>query len=61
MKSNEIGFLVSFIDRRTIIQTASSILQNADIDRDNKIEMKKLKEAMERLSGDRIQDDFIDI
>ena len=61
MKSNEIGFLVSFIDRRTIIQTASSILQNADIDRDNKIEMKKLKEAMERLSGDRIQDDFIDV
>ena len=61
MKSNEIGFLVSFIDRRTIIQTASSILQNVDIDRDNKIKMKKLKEAMERFSGDRIQDDFIDI
>ena len=61
MKSDEIGFLVSFIDRCTIIQTASSILQNADIDRDNKIEMKKLKEAMERLSGDRIQDDFIDV
>ena len=30
-------------------------------DRENKIEMKKLREAMERLSGDRIQDDFIDV
>ena len=31
------------------------------IDSENKIEMKKLREAMERLSGDRIQDDFIDV
>ena len=37
------------------------IIQSGVIDRENKIEMKKLREAMERLSGDRIQDDFIDV
>ena len=35
--------------------------QETWVDRENKIEMKKLREAMERLSGDRIQDDFIDV
>ena len=38
-----------------------SILQSGVIDRENKIEMKKLGEAMERLSRDRIQDDFVDV
>ena len=38
-----------------------SIFQSGVIDRENKIEMKKPRKAMERLSWDRIQDDFIDV
>ncbi|KGF97975.1 hypothetical protein EU95_0076 [Prochlorococcus marinus str. MIT 9201] len=54
--------LVSFIDRCTLILKTISILQSGVIDRrENKLEMKKLREAMERLYGDRIQDDFIDV
>ena len=43
------------------ISESFKIIQSGVIDRENKIEMKKLREAMERLSGDRIQDDFIDV
>ena len=35
--------------------------QETWVDRENKIEMRKLREAMERLSGNRIQDDYIDV
>ena len=44
--------LVSFIDRCTVTQTAFSILQSGVIDRENKSELKKLREAMERLEGE---------
>ena len=43
------------------ISESFKIIQSGVVDRENKIEMKKLREAMERLSGDRIQDDFIDV
>ena len=43
------------------ISESFKIIQSGVIDRENKIEMKKLREAMERLSGERIQDDFIDV
>ena len=43
------------------ISESFKIIQSGVIDRENKIEMRKLREAMERLSGDRIQDDFIDV
>tara|TARA_Y100000991_G_scaffold142023_1_gene107100 strand:+ start:213 stop:338 length:126 start_codon:yes stop_codon:yes gene_type:complete len=33
--------------------------QETWVDRENKIEMKKLREVMERLAGDNIQDDPI--
>ena len=48
----------------TVVQAISesfNIIQSGVVDRENKIEMKKLREVMERLSGDRIQDDFIDV
>ena len=41
------------------IQTAFSILQSGVIDRENKSELKKLREAMERLEGE--PSGFIDI
>ncbi len=34
------------------IQTAFSILQSGVIDRENKLELKKLREMMERLEGE---------
>jgi len=37
-----------------------SIVANL-VDRENKIEMRKLKEAIERLSENRIEDDYIDV
>ena len=56
--------LVPKVRGYTAVQAISEsfkIIQSGVIDRENKIEMKKLREAMERLSGDRIQDDFIDV
>ena len=35
-----------------VIQTAFSILQSGVIDRENKSELKKLRELMERLEGE---------
>ena len=43
------------------ISESFKIIQSGVIDRENKIEMKKLREAMERLAGNNIQDDAIDI
>ena len=43
------------------ISECFKIIQSGIVDRENKIEMRKLREAMERLSGNRIQDDYIDV
>ena len=36
----------------SVIQTAFSILQSGIIDRENKSELKKLREVMERIEGE---------
>ena len=54
-------FLFFWITSDLAISESFKIIQSGVIDRENKIEMKKLREAMERLSGERIQDDFIDV
>lgn len=50
---------LDYVDEKTrgytcvsAIQTAFSILQSGVIDRENKLELKKLREAMERLEGE---------
>ena len=53
--------LINLCRKVVPISKGFKIIQSGVIDREYNLEMKKLREAMERLAGNNIQDDAIDI